>query len=210
MTSTPKEPQSCREAFEERFPIAKGDWDESTGGYYNDHLRSQYVGFQAAWNRTPPNPTPEPLGMAPDKVEQIAALQEVVREQERADTRQPVGCAEQQATEIIERIWSVWYGDFRGDMPSDRFAITLAVAKQQIIEAIKKCDLEMERVKACEHIAEGEEGWEKVRNLCPSTMAVAALRDKYEALLDREAVTLKNEAGLALHKLNAEAHQNEV
>ena len=42
-------------------------------------------------------------------------------------------------------------------------------------------DAEMERVKACEHIADGDDGWEKVRNLCPSTAAVARLRDRYAA-----------------------------
>jgi len=51
-----------------------------------------------------------------------------------------------------------------------------------------KCDAELLRVKMCEHIAEGEEGWDRpeCRNVCPSTMAVAELRDKYEALLKRE------------------------
>lgn len=44
----------------------------------------------------------------------------------------------------------------------------------------QKCEEEMLRVKMCEHIAEGEEGWGQHRNLCPSTMAVAELRDKYE------------------------------
>jgi len=44
-----------------------------------------------------------------------------------------------------------------------------------------KCDAEMLRVKACEHIAEGEEGWQKLRNECPSTMAVAVLRDRFES-----------------------------
>jgi hypothetical protein len=43
----------------------------------------------------------------------------------------------------------------------------------------EKCDEEMERVKACEHIAEGDEGWESLRDLCPSTAAVANLRDSY-------------------------------
>ncbi len=42
----------------------------------------------------------------------------------------------------------------------------------------EKADAEMLRVKACEHIAEGDEGWEKLVNICPSTMAVAALRDQ--------------------------------
>jgi hypothetical protein len=46
---------------------------------------------------------------------------------------------------------------------------------------IAEKDAEMLRVKACEHIAEGDEGWEKLRNECPSTVAVAVLRDKYEA-----------------------------
>ena len=42
----------------------------------------------------------------------------------------------------------------------------------------------MERVKACEHIADGDDGWEKVRNLCPSTAAVARLRDRYAAKVE--------------------------
>jgi chromosome segregation ATPase len=44
-------------------------------------------------------------------------------------------------------------------------------------EARQKADAEMLRVKACEHIALGDEGWESLRNECPSTAAVAALRD---------------------------------
>lgn len=39
-----------------------------------------------------------------------------------------------------------------------------------------QADTEMERVKACEHIAEGDEGWQQLTNLCPSTAAVASLR----------------------------------
>jgi hypothetical protein len=42
-----------------------------------------------------------------------------------------------------------------------------------------KSDAEMLRVKACEHIALGEGDWEWLRNECPSTAAVAALRDAY-------------------------------
>ncbi len=42
----------------------------------------------------------------------------------------------------------------------------------------KKADEEMLRVKACEHIAEGCEGWEKLINVCPSTAAVARLRNE--------------------------------
>ena len=54
-----------------------------------------------------------------------------------------------------------------------------AVARAERAEAER--DAEMERVKACEHIADGDDGWEKVRNLCPSTAAVARLRDRYAA-----------------------------
>lgn len=43
-------------------------------------------------------------------------------------------------------------------------------------------DANVERLKACEHIAEGEEGWETLRNLCPSTAAVATLRERVEEL----------------------------
>lgn len=48
--------------------------------------------------------------------------------------------------------------------------------------AEEKADAEMLRVKACEHIACGDEDWQKLRNECPSTAAVATLRDAYEAL----------------------------
>lgn len=50
----------------------------------------------------------------------------------------------------------------------------------------EKSNAEMLRVKMCEHIAEGEEGWNKPenRNICPSTMAVAKLRDVYEEAHD--------------------------
>jgi len=41
-------------------------------------------------------------------------------------------------------------------------------------------DANVDRLKACEHIACGDEGWKGLRNLCPSTNAVAALRDKLE------------------------------
>lgn len=45
----------------------------------------------------------------------------------------------------------------------------------------RKSDREMERVKACEHIAEGDEGWEVLADLCPSTAAVARLREALES-----------------------------
>jgi hypothetical protein len=47
-------------------------------------------------------------------------------------------------------------------------------------------DANVDRLKACEHIADGDEGWEALRNECPSTAAVARLRDALEAAADRE------------------------
>ncbi len=52
--------------------------------------------------------------------------------------------------------------------------------KQRVRELEAKSDAEMERVKACEHIAEGDDGWEVLTNLCPSTAAVAHLRRLYQ------------------------------
>lgn len=51
--------------------------------------------------------------------------------------------------------------------------------RKELAEANSAADKEMERVKACEHIADGDEGWERVRNLCPSTAAVARLQDRF-------------------------------
>lgn len=53
----------------------------------------------------------------------------------------------------------------------------------ELAETAARHDAQMERVKACEHIAEGEEGWEALRNECPSTAAVASLRDAFVAEL---------------------------
>jgi hypothetical protein len=52
----------------------------------------------------------------------------------------------------------------------------------EIRELRDKSDAEMLRVKMCEHIAEGEEGWNtsKNRDICPSTAAVGFLRENYE------------------------------
>lgn len=55
--------------------------------------------------------------------------------------------------------------------------------ERELASAAQKADAEMERVKACEHIAEGDEGWQALRNLCPSTAAVSALRDAHAELL---------------------------
>lgn len=61
-------------------------------------------------------------------------------------------------------------------------AVELASHARTDLAPCSKCDQEMERVKACEHIAEGDEGWEQLAALCPSTMAVAALRRQIESL----------------------------
>lgn|GEM_PF-5624425 len=61
--------------------------------------------------------------------------------------------------------------------------IDLIAALADALESLQsERDAEMLRVKACEHIAEGDEGWEALQNECPSTAAVAALRRKYEQL----------------------------
>lgn len=65
--------------------------------------------------------------------------------------------------------------------------------------AIKLADDQMLLVKACESIAEGDEGWEKLRNECPSTMAVAALTErarKAEELLKASELTMSELAHL--------------
>jgi hypothetical protein len=56
------------------------------------------------------------------------------------------------------------------------------IAAAEILRLAEAADAEMERVKACEHIAEGEVGWDSLRNLCPSTAAVAELREDRDAL----------------------------
>lgn len=53
-----------------------------------------------------------------------------------------------------------------------------------------KSDEEMLRVKACEHIAEGEEGWEEFSNVCPSAAAVANLRRNMESLIEAARIGL--------------------
>lgn len=74
---------------------------------------------------------------------------------------------------------------FKGPHPSGMtFPGTIAVLEDLIAEIARlraEFDANVERVKACEHIAEGEEGWQLLRNLCPSAAAVATLRDEYTA-----------------------------
>lgn len=44
----------------------------------------------------------------------------------------------------------------------------------------KEFDANVDRLKACEHVADGDDGWERLRNECPSTAAVARLRDEHD------------------------------
>lgn len=67
---------------------------------------------------------------------------------------------------------------------AERLMRELITKAAEIARLGKKADEEMERVKACEHIAEGDEGWERLKDLCPSTVAVAALRAENEHLKD--------------------------
>jgi hypothetical protein len=60
---------------------------------------------------------------------------------------------------------------------------SVSIDEKFVRDLAAKSDVEMERVKACEHIAAGDEGWERLRDLCPSTFAVAALRDASSAML---------------------------
>jgi len=53
--------------------------------------------------------------------------------------------------------------------------------REEVERLGRKADEEMLRAKACEHIADGEEGWERLRDECPSTAAVAGLRDALAA-----------------------------
>lgn len=66
---------------------------------------------------------------------------------------------------------------------------SIAALQSQLRTVQEKSDAEMERVKACEHIAEGDEGWESLANICPSTAAVAALRIRLQ-----QAVKILNES----------------
>ena len=51
-------------------------------------------------------------------------------------------------------------------------------------------DANVSRLKACEHIADGDDGWQALRNECPSTAAVSRLRDQYEALQASQTVSV--------------------
>lgn len=59
------------------------------------------------------------------------------------------------------------------------YALTaLATLEAEVAGKRAEFDANVNRLKACEHIADGDEGWEVLRNECPSTTAVARLRDR--------------------------------
>ncbi len=81
------------------------------------------------------------------------------------------------------------YGDDDQCVQIGGLAFTVNISATKVSDAInasitaarEKADAEMLRVKACEHIAEGDEGWEQLSNLCQSTAAVAKLREQLAA-----------------------------
>lgn len=87
--------------------------------------------------------------------------------------------AQKAAGELEElRAALVEAGSVGGKLTADNMALRAdnEALRARVRELEAACDAEMQRVKACEHIAEGDEGWEFLVNLCPSTAAVAALK----------------------------------
>ena len=67
----------------------------------------------------------------------------------------------------------------------DQDGIVVGVSREALTDVLNEIEAltgdfndNVDRLKACEHIAEGDEGWEKLRNECPSTAAVARLRER--------------------------------
>lgn len=63
------------------------------------------------------------------------------------------------------------------------------IGAEAYAQLVREHDAQVDRLKACEHIALGDEGWEVLRNECPSTAAVAALRDRAHLLATPVTVT---------------------
>jgi hypothetical protein len=90
----------------------------------------------------------------------------------------------ERARELLRRI-----GDAHGRETQSRYYEDNKPSVKLVVDALSTvasereaiADAQMELVKACEHIAEGTEGWGVLRNLCPSCAAVASLRDAYES-----------------------------
>lgn len=60
-----------------------------------------------------------------------------------------------------------------------RMADQVETHKYGHAQMCKRYDEQVDLLKACEHIAVGDEGWQKLRNVCPSAAAVASLADAY-------------------------------
>lgn len=58
----------------------------------------------------------------------------------------------------------------------DRIGMTPEELVAEIGRLQRVHDEQVDRLKACEHIADGDEGWETLEHECPSTAAVARLR----------------------------------
>lgn len=74
--------------------------------------------------------------------------------------------------------------------------------RRRVEELSEGFDLNVERLKACEHIAEGDEGWERLADFCPSTAAVALLRRL--VLTQRDAEVEKDHEALRAHEASDE------
>jgi len=99
---------------------------------------------------------------------------------------QPTSGKQEQWTVIARtNVCDLFIGDASYRFDQSRLPQIRAIAdahNASITAEREKADKEMERVKACEHIAEGDEGWEQLSNLCPSTAAVAKLRTDFQQL----------------------------
>lgn len=123
-----------------------------------------------------------------------------------ADT--PARVSDEQLQNFVADCPSECYGrcvacpyDVKADLIDSR-ALTQAQAERiaaleaEVARISAKADAEMLRVKACEHIALGEGPWQTLRNECPSTAAVAGLRDAYETTKSSLAETRAKVEGL--------------
>lgn len=82
----------------------------------------------------------------------------------------------------------------------------IATLQREAEEAAGAFDANVLRLKACECIAEGEEGWQTVRDACPSAAAVATLRDQFEAL-QREADGMREALVKVAHAMDTLIHE---
>ncbi len=92
------------------------------------------------------------------------------------------------ATTVVNRAWA----RDEDDPAKDGFRewVRIVLRASGYAEIVNEFDANVNRLKACEHIADGDEGWEKLRNECPSTAAVARLRAKNAELVAAHAAEL--------------------